>query len=1331
LWAFLSLVSNFSLPLVLSSSHATFTINDEHGDDESSLSDLLHGRHNITPRLGEEPASNLTFDVTLVQAGKQLLTVKPFFVKNVCRMFYRQMTNDQPASWVVNLTSVPAYHQFRLMVDAYHTACTANKTLLSSDWWWHVPCHTPECAYQLLQAWDATLATPAWCKTLPEWSLRMGCAALRVKAYSTRVPTCIRQTPTAFEAIAAMYDCATHAAISPSRLQAKALCRARKALGKDTLSTSLCVRALQLDPTLFVDLLTPNQTQPLSSDSWTTHNTLYRVTLNSTQIFFLFSMQKSENRCTIFQEEIPLWQWISSGGMGLVLLVTVIVNVVLCRRNRQLTKWNNCQRVNVRKALIYAALTQQIIPCEVDAMELCQCDVDPTAPCMKYDPALHHIVPCQPSTPSPQLVFKAIAAAVPVPVVGVVRSAPPVVSVVRSAPPVVSVVGDTPPVVQVMENAEPIKNVISAEPVTQVMVPVFTQPERESTGETKTTNNALTLSTAETTTVDRLDETSRSVRTQRDVRSVQSLSDVPNIAKRPATWRDLHVMNDDRKALFNLGFCEFSGPQMPIRHAPMTLLAGKPLNESVEGAYEHPHFGLVGVNLTTHARARYGEEGRYTSHYKQYANECHCFTDSEIVSPVGHGWTRLMDDPTLWCGVYERHKRDLFTEHQGGTASSQLDLRRLYRRKFGTYPIVYSLIMPRPSEILTFDRSADYRKLTLINVNDLFQKGKKDIHWMALEDLQAAMYRRAGGDPEHGINRATLERTIANPATWKRLKSEHHSRVVDQIMRVVLWHLDTYTTVSVTCDWRIEDAEKCEGFACDENHPMRLNINYPITGIVNSWKHWGHVVGVQGEKWEYLYCDFTLGVSQPSVIGTVYIWVHSDEPPATFDEKRPIRHSKSNANIQIVTSIGNISKVRRTGQTEPMPKAQGLMKSLNNNSPMFGTSCYAKRHDNKCEKTLVGADVKVRYANAEYDPYLNDTILPDHEQGVVFYPPQRPMRTRRQFFAALAIILGFATQGVVDYAGAEGLTSVEQEFSQELDQRADENNKRFEALNDAVKHLSGQIQQLATQQRTLSQQEEATLMLLLNLVKNQEQENRVLQQQIDVNRRTVVDLAKAHLNVAAEHQKQTALNYFLFKTIVKAISSSNKPVVTMDKAYAYALRQGIVRTQLIAERMSFDWRNLTEDLKREKCANQLASKSEQIQKNERDLIQNITKHMAHLRNYIENLSTMKPIRIHYVPEFDNISLHNALHKAEEAFKNVVSHPIQTVKNIGSTVLRWLSHPLKLLITIAISAIGLLIIIAILRSIRKRWMKTKQRNELKQEMKQLSISAQLSNASRSK
>ena len=126
---------------------------------------------------------------------------------------------------------------------------------------------------------------------------------------------------------------------------------------------------------------------------------------------------------------------------------------------------------------------------------------------------------------------------------------------------------------------------------------------------------------------------------------------------------------------------------------------------------------------------------------------------------------------------------------------------------------------------------------------------------------------------------------------------------------------------------------------------------------------------------------------------------------------------------------------------------------------------------------------------------------------------------------------------------------------------------------------------------------------------------------------------------------------------------------------------------------------LYQDLINETCSQFTAEIQQQNHlEAERKLQQDIATHLSKTRNETRliNVTAPEPIVIHYVPELDNLSLHNSGEIMKKAFEKVITHPIKTVEKVGkeaaSLVTKILGHPLKILLTIA--AIATLVVILV-------------------------------------
>ena len=139
-----------------------------------------------------------------------------------------------------------------------------------------------------------------------------------------------------------------------------------------------------------------------------------------------------------------------------------------------------------------------------------------------------------------------------------------------------------------------------------------------------------------------------------------------------------------------------------------------------------------------------------------------------------------------------------------------------------------------------------------------------------------------------------------------------------------------------------------------------------------------------------------------------------------------------------------------------------------------------------------------------------------------------------------------------------------------------------------------------------------------------------------------------------------------------------------------------------------------EDLINETCSQFTAKVQQQDHlEAERKLQQDIETHLIKTRNETRliNATAPEPIVIHYVPELDNLSLHNSGEIMRKAFEKVINHPIKTVEKVGkeavSLVTKILGHPLKMLLTIAVVAALVVILVALAKKLIER---KKRRNK---------------------
>ena len=218
-----------------------------------------------------------------------------------------------------------------------------------------------------------------------------------------------------------------------------------------------------------------------------------------------------------------------------------------------------------------------------------------------------------------------------------------------------------------------------------------------------------------------------------------------------ASIMDAHITDNQVHSAYlpsftqnTLGFCKLPEPGVP-RKIHLGYLAGKPANTSIHRVYDHPHYGMVGVNSTTHAKARFGQDAVYLANYSYYVKNCHCFVD--IVEPSAYGWKRLFDDFILWIGFYYRMEKDVdarewiarvgqrqnvfafvgrasLPRSRVNTAYNPTNLRAAEGSR------IIKLKVPRPSETLIFDRHLDHRKMNFLDAAERWKRGKPDIAWM-------------------------------------------------------------------------------------------------------------------------------------------------------------------------------------------------------------------------------------------------------------------------------------------------------------------------------------------------------------------------------------------------------------------------------------------------------------------------------------------------------------------------------------------------------------------------------------------------------------------------
>ena len=388
---------------------------------------------------------------------------------------------------------------------------------------------------------------------------------------------------------------------------------------------------------------------------------------------------------------------------------------------------------------------------------------------------------------------------------------------------------------------------------------------------------------------------------------------------------------------------------------------------------------------------------------------------------------------------------------------------------------------------------------------------------------------------------------------------------------------------------------------------------------------------------------------------------------------------------------------------------------------MWGDRCESKRNLGKCHKRMVDIETKIRYEKAFYDPYQNRSVLPDHTQSAVFLAQEQESRGKRQVFAGLAIVTAFAVQGVVDYAGYKGIHGLKQELNDDMNTRAVANNVRFRQADTAIGNLSRQIQDLNAKVEELSEEDEATVQLLLRTIRVQALEDDILQRQIGENNRALVAMSRAHLQTATADRMESDAQTYLFKTIVSALEKS-KPFLQQGIGYTWKLRNGIINLQGVEKQLV----NLREIEKQtnydiiinETCLNWQAQEDQvEIRKLEGNLTSDIQKHLEEVRNLSSKINSTRPrpIMVRYVPEITSLSLHKSGEEMRKAFQKVITQPLKVIEDAGEDVISFagkiLGHPLKILLAVVTVIAALLILGAIARMLRKRRAKHRSNSEL--------------------
>ena len=579
------------------------------------------------------------------------------------------------------------------------------------------------------------------------------------------------------------------------------------------------------------------------------------------------------------------------------------------------------------------------------------------------------------------------------------------------------------------------------------------------------------------------------------------------------------------------GYCRLREPG-PVHSVPLGMIAGRNISNIIENIYSHPHYGLVGVNTTNHAKARFGDEGSYQDNYKQYVPECHCFV--KIKEVASNGWTRVLDDWTLWMGITHRGRFSVPPKYFW--QYSMPNERDVYG-----WPLL-KLKTPRPPEKLLFQRHLDYRVVTLVNLTKDYPKGFKDFFWEDYNYLHKLSSKRAT-DPN------------INPRPkWLKTGQLHGEGAVppdyvNYILEAVMFYLADHASVSVTCSMEILEKQVKLGFGQRTGEQNILSIPYSLSGYAQSWRALGPVLMNKPKNGGRFACTFIPGVLRPNSVGPAFMWIHSMKTlKLSWDPPSHLRTTKQG--LVVLHSKPQEIQGKAIKTSEMIHNV--WFHPLEGYPAMWGDKCQEKRRDAKCHKRMVDIETKIRYEDSFYDPYNNQSVLPDHAQSVVFFPPnQDNKRDKRQVFAALAIVTAFAVQGVVDYAGYEGIQGVKQELNDQMNTRAVANNVCFRQADNAIGNLSRQIQDLSSRVEELSESEVATIKLLLQTVKTQALEDKVLQQQISSNQQTLVTLAKAHLKEATLNRVQSDAQTFLLKAITKALSNTSRDFLKSGIAYSW------------------------------------------------------------------------------------------------------------------------------------------------------------------------------------
>jgi len=749
------------------------------------------------------------------------------------------------------------------------------------------------------------------------------------------------------------------------------------------------------------------------------------------------------------------------------------------------------------------------------------------------------------------------------------------------------------------------------------------------------------------------------------------------------------------------GYCRLREPG-PVHGVPLGMIAGRDMGNTIEHIYAHPHYGLIGVNTTTHAKARFGNEGSYQDDYKQYVPECHCFV--EIREATSNGWIRVLDDWTLWMGITHRGRFSVPPKYFW-----QYDMPK--ERDVYGWPLL-KLKTPRPPEKLLFQRHLDYRVVTLVNLTKNYPKGFKDFFWEDYNYLYSLSTKRATDPNINPQNR------------WLKTGQLHGKGAVppdyvNYILSAVMFYLVDHASVSVTCSMEILNKQVSLGFGQRTGEQNTLSIPYSLSGYAQSWKALGPVLMNKPRNGGRFACTFVPGVARPNSVGPSFVWVNSMKAIMP-SQVSPSHLTRTKQGLVVLYSESQKRQGEITRTAETIQNAQ--FHPLEGYPAMWGDKCQEKRRDAKCHKRMVDIETKIRYAASFYDPYNNQSVLPDHTQSVVFFPPSSDSkRAKRQVFATLAVVTAFAVQGVGDYAGYEGIQGVEQELNDQMNTRAVANNVRFRQADNAIGNLSRQIQDLNSKVEELSESEVATIKLLLQTVKTQALEDKVLQQQISSNQRTLVTLAKAHLNEATLNQRQSDAQTFLLKTATNALTNTSKKFIKAGVAYSWQLRQGVLRLQALEKQLNTTYQtdnSLIQQKLNNLTCEELLERNLPFTKNLDALTSQIQDHLDEVANLSIRINQTRPepIQVHFVPELSNLSLHNSGRMMRQAFNKVMTQPVQAIEKIGQEAIGFVEKELgsrfKIIIIIVIVIVVLIIVSMIIKNLRGAKQKQDKHHELK-------------------